>query len=106
MIKYLAIALLSLVFMAGPAQSKDKPAQSKDKKDKGCCVKVPKECFTYLRQLPGDPTPPDGPIPYSVWYYSLYEPFCKGKSEAACIWACAKALPKCDACGNVVKAGG
>jgi hypothetical protein len=94
--KFLAIALLGLAFAAGPAQSKDK----------GCCVKVPKECFTYLRQVPGDPTPPDGPIPYSVWYYSLYEPFCKGKSEAACIWACAKALPKCDACGNVVKAGG
>jgi hypothetical protein len=79
--RLVVLALLGLAFASGAVQSKDQQKASK---------KPPKGCFPILRIPPGDPTPPDGPIPYSVWYYTLYDQFCQGKSEDKCIWACAK----------------
>ncbi len=75
--KNLVLTLLGLSFAAGAAQSKDQ-------------AKAPKNCFPILRKAGGAPTQPDGPIPYSVWYYVLYQPFCEGKSAKTCVWACGK----------------
>jgi hypothetical protein len=79
--KHLILALIGLAFASGPVQSKDRERAA---------MQPPKNCYPVLRTPPGDPTPPDGPIPYSVWYYTLYDQFCRGKSEEKCIWACAK----------------
>lgn len=78
MLKYLLLTLLGLTLAAGAAQSKDQ-------------AKAPKNCFPILRMPGSAPTQPDGPIPYSVWYYVLYQPFCDGRSAKTCVWACGKA---------------
>ncbi len=92
--KLLAFALLGLALCGGATQSSAA----------GCCIETPKQCFPVLRIPPEDYVyspavffPPDKPVPYSVWRYSLYEPFCSGQPAAKCIWACAKAPPKRDA---------
>lgn len=86
--KYLAFALFGIALAGGATESN---AQ-------GCCIDVPKVCYPVLRipvekyiYAPALFSPPDRPVPYSVWYYSFYQPFCAGKSEAECIWACAPA---------------
>jgi hypothetical protein len=88
--KYLALAVLGLALAGGTARSRAE----------GCCVKTPKQCFPILRIPPEDYVysaavffPPDKPVPYSVWYYSLYLSFCAGKPADKCIWACGKAPP-------------
>lgn len=58
--------------------------------------KAPKECVPTLR-IPVENyvpdaflfSPPDGPVPYSVWRYNLYDAFCRGKPEKDCVWECA-----------------
>lgn len=80
--KYLVLILLGFSFAAGAAQSKDQA--------KAPQAKAPKECFPILRMPGGAPMRPYGSIPYSVWYYVLYQPFCEGKSAKTCVWACAK----------------
>jgi hypothetical protein len=77
--------LLGLAFAAGAAESENQGKAPK---------KAPKECFPILRMPRSDPTPPGGPIPYSSWYYVLYEPFCQGKSADKCIWACGRVPSK------------
>jgi hypothetical protein len=76
--KYLLISLLGLTFAGGAAQSKDQ-------------AKAPKNCLPILRTAGGAPMRPYGQMPYSVWYYVLYQPFCDGKSAKTCIWACGEA---------------
>jgi hypothetical protein len=97
--RQLALALISLAFAGGATQSEAG----------GCCVDVPKACYPILRipvenyvYNPAVFYPPDHPIPYSTWYYSLYEPFCAGKPAASCIWACGPVPP---IRGVAVKAG-
>lgn len=75
--KYLFLTLLGVTLAAGAAQSKDQ-------------AKAPKKCLPILRTPGVAPTRPYGQIPYSVWYYALYQPFCDGKSAKKCIWACGK----------------
>ncbi|WP_148277150.1 hypothetical protein [Methylocystis sp. SC2] len=77
MLKYPLLILLGLTLAAGAAQSKGQ-------------AKAPKNCLPILRAAGGAPTRPYGQIPYSVWYYVLYQPVCDGKSEQTCIWACGK----------------
>jgi hypothetical protein len=77
MLKHLFLVLLGLTLAAGAAQSKDQ-------------AKAPKKCLPILRTPGGAPTHPYGQIPYSVWYYVLYQPFCDGKSAKKCMWACGK----------------
>jgi hypothetical protein len=91
--KYLVLTLLGLTFAAGAAPSKDqaKAPQAKAPQAKAPQARAPKECFPILRIAGGVPTQSDGPIPYSVWYYVLYQPFCAGKSAKTCVWACGKA---------------
>lgn len=86
--KYLVLTLLGLTFAAGAAHSKD---EAKEPQAKARQAKAPKECFPILRGAGGAPTQTDGPIPYSVWYYVLYQTFCEGKSAKTCVWACGKA---------------
>ena len=86
--KSLVLALLALAVACAQVHSKEQGKASK---------KAPKECFPLLREPEGNYAPFDGAIPYSVWYYNLYEQFCHGKSEAKCMWACAKAPSKAGA---------
>ena len=87
--KFLALALALLGFTLSDGATRSRA--------EGCCVKTPKQCFPALRIPPEEYvyspavfSPPDGPVPYSVWYYTLYDQFCQGKSEEKCVWACAK----------------
>ncbi|MCQ4188805.1 hypothetical protein [Methylocystis suflitae] len=82
--KYLVLTLLGLSVAAGAAQSKD---HAKAPQAKAPQARAP----TILRMPGGAQTQPDGPIPYSVWYYVLYQPFCEGKSAKTCVWACGEA---------------
>lgn len=84
MTKYLTLAVLAVAFASSSTQT-----EAGD-----CCVPVPKECVPTLRvpaenyvPYPELLTPPQ-PVAYSIWYYNLYEPFCKGRPERDCIWAC------------------
>jgi hypothetical protein len=85
--QYLALALLGLGLASGTTQSKAE----------GCCIEVPKACYPILR-IPAEEYvyspavfyPPDRPVPYSVWYYAFYQPFCADKPKADCIWACGR----------------
>ncbi|MFO1125189.1 MAG: hypothetical protein U1E25_07875 [Methylocystis sp.] len=98
--KILVLALLSLAVGGGAIQSRAA----------GCCSKTPEHCFPVLRIPPDQYVyssaaffPPDKPVPYSVWYYSLYQAFCPGQPAGKCIWACAKAPPTR---GAALKVGG
>jgi len=99
----LALALLFVLAGAGPQANAA-----------GCCVKAPvkpaKECFPVLRIPPEEYvyrpavfSPPDHPVPYSVYYYNLYQQFCAGESADKCIWACEKVRP---VRGAALKVGG
>ncbi len=89
MAKYLTLAALGLVFAGGSTETQAG----------GCCVSVPKQCVPVLRVPPENYVPdeamlsPPEPVPYAVWYYNLYETFCRGKAEKDCIWACAPVVP-------------
>jgi hypothetical protein len=76
--KYLVLTLLGLTFAVGAARSKDQ-------------AKAPKNCLPIFRTPGGAPTRLYGQIPYSVWYYVLYQPVCDGKSAKTCVWACGTA---------------
>lgn len=85
--KYLALAVLCFALAGGAAQSKE-------------LGKAPKECFPILRIPPEEYVyspavfyPPDWPVPYSVYYYNLYQQFCAGEPADKCIWACGKVPP-------------
>lgn len=95
--KYLALALVGFSLITGAAQSKEQG-------------RAPKECFPFLRIPPEEYVyspavfyPPDRPIPYSVYYYNLYQQFCAGEPAEKCIWACEK-VPT--ARGAALKVGG
>lgn len=92
--KYHILAAL-LAFAGGAAQT-----GAKD-------IEAPKECVPMLR-IPVENyvpdavlfSPPDGPVPYSVWRYNLYDAFCRGKPAKDCIWACAPVRSKHGAAVN------
>ncbi len=88
---HVVLALIGLALASGTT-----PSQAQ-----GCCIETPKACYPILRipidEYVSNPAafyPPDRPVPYSVWYYSLYEPFCAGKPESHCIWACGPVAPR------------
>ncbi len=94
--KHLILTSLALIVAGSSAQTQ-------------AGYKVPKECVPVLRipvesyvPYPALFSPPDGPRPYSVYYYNLYETFCHGKAEKDCIWTCAPVVTKT---GAVIKAG-
>jgi hypothetical protein len=43
-------------------------------------------CWASLYAYDSGVFHPPRPMPYSVWYYALYEPFCAGKPRGACDW--------------------
>jgi hypothetical protein len=71
------------------------PVQTQARIIRECCrdvVAPPLQCLPVLRVSPAvygaEPPYPPHPVPYSVWYYSLWEPHCAGKPAAACPSAC------------------